>query len=344
MLDGLYFQQPYWLLSLLFPLWLYFFGRNTLIVPAFFQAAHIRYPALGLLGQGGSDSGTHTSLIRRPVLLSLFLALLIVSLAQPVIPGQALPTSQKPQALDLVLVVNTGVSMVLRDYVIEGEQIDRMQMARRLLIQLVDNFKGDRLALVILGRPPSLWLPLTTDRRVMKDAVSRLKTTLGGRSSDLGETLTLVNEQFPAALQKSGNQRMVLLVNDGYAQLGAMAPEVALEKLRENGFKLHTLAIGSNRTPEFSLGKGTLIYQPADLQLMNHLATLGGGEMLHAKDLSIIGSMLNMLDHSDSAVSVADEYRLIISLYHYPLTLALILLLYHLLSGSASTRTLSGER
>jgi len=344
MLDGFYFEQPYWLIGLLLPLWLYFYGRDTFLLPGLIRSTHIRYPALGLLGQDASDYNIPVAANHSAIMLPLLLALLIVSLAQPARPGQVLPAAQTAQAVDLVLVVNTGVSMVLRDYVIEGVQVDRMEMTRRILIQLVDGFKGDRLALVILGRPPSLWLPLTADRRVMKDAVSRLKTTLGGRSSDLGETLALVHEQFPSALQKAGNQRMVLLVNDGYAQLGAIAPEVALHKLRADGIKLHTLAVGTAQAPEFSLGRGTLIYQPADLQLMSHLAALGGGKMLHVQDLSIIDSLLSTLDQPGSSATAGDEYRLMITLYQYPLTLALILLLYHLLAGSKPSRMLRGWR
>lgn len=337
MLEGLHFQQPYWLIGLIIPLWLYFKRGRQLALPELVRATRIRYPALGLLHSDDAEKNSSLAVNRSDITLPVLLTLLILSLAQPARLGALLPPEQSPEPVDLILVVNTGVSMVLRDYIIEGEQIDRMEMTRRLLNKLVDNFNGQRLALVVLGRPPSLWLPLTSDRRVVKDAVSRLQTTLGGRSSDLAETLTLVHKQFAPGGASDGNQRIVLLLNDAYAQLGASAPEIALQQLSADGFRLHTLAIGTTQTPDFSLGRGTLIYQPVDLQLMSRLAVLGGGEMLHATDLSVIDPLISKLEPSATQKIAVEECRLIIALYHYPLTLALILLFYRLLSAAKMT-------
>ena len=66
--------------------------------------------------------------------------------------------------------------------------------------------------------------------------------------------------------------------------------------------------------------------------------------MLHVQDLSIIDSLLSTLDQPGSSATAGDEYRLMITLYQYPLTLALILLLYHLLAGSKPSRMLRGWR
>ncbi len=256
---------------------------------------------------------------------------------QPVQYGQALPADTKPDPVDLILVVNTSVSMTLKDYMFDGQQLDRMAMTRLSLQKFVSEFKGQHIALVILGRPSSIWLPLTTDFSLVKKMIGRIKTTLGGRSSDIAETLVLIQKQFTVEKPKSlinpgktSQQKTVMLVSDGYDQLGVSSPESAVKELLQNGFDLHTLAIGSDKQPEFSLGKGHLIYQPVDLNLMSRLAEIGHGKMEHVKDLTAIDRVIENLE-SPAAIKNVENKKLIIPLYQYPLTLALILLLIMLL-------------
>jgi Ca-activated chloride channel family protein len=173
---------------------------------------------------------------------------------------------------------------------------------------------------------------LSTDKALALDAVERLQTTLGGRSSDIGATLELVGRSFgddPDDSQPE-NEKIVLLVSDGYQQLGAVAPDVAVKNLRKQGFRLHTLAIGSTQLPKTSLGKSHLIYQPVDLALLQQLATFGGGQMIYARKDPSLQQLLKLLSRPKPATPQPTERKRIIPLYPYPLLLSLILLLYQL--------------
>ena len=243
-----------------------------------------------------------------------------------------LPEKQQADPLDLILVVNTSVSMILKDYIVGGEQVDRMAMSRLLLQKLVSSFKGQRIGLVVMGRPSAIWLPLTSDFSLVSNIIGRLKTTLGGRNSDIAETLALIQKKFTPDSEKS--QTIVMMVSDGYEQLGVISPEAAVQELVHDGFKLHTLAIGSAAKPEFSLGKGHLIYQAVDLQLMTQLAKIGGGKMVHVKDLSVTDNVLKNISIAPEQNKKKQGKSIVIPLYQYPLAFSLILLIIMLLPVS----------
>jgi len=297
-----------------------------------------RFPLLSVI-QPGIVSVSRSDITSK-LWFALLLTLLITSLAQPVRFSDVLPDETRAEAIDLILVVNTSVSMVLKDYTVEGKQIDRMQMTQQLLLQLVDKFPGRRIALVVLGRPASIWLPLIEDKSLVKHAITRLRTTLGGRGSDIGETLELVRNKFRLSQDDiSASEKVVLLITDGYQQLGPVAPDKAVQNLLNAGFTLHTLAIGSTTQPDVSLGKSHLIYAPVDLPLMQKLALIGNGKMIHAQDQTVVTELLKLFQHpvqkSRPESTLENNRRLIINLYHYPLALALLLLLYLSLPLSA---------
>ena len=341
MLENFHFLQPLWIIGLVLPLlWLLFAKKKQLVLPKLIRQGKVRYPALELIAFETHDKYNSSSFSRSNFTPVIFLTMLVLSLMQPVKYGQTLPADAEPDPVDLILVVNTSVSMTWKDYMLDGQQLDRMAMTRLSLLKLVSEFKGQHISMVILGRPSSIWLPLTTDFSLVKKMIERIKTTLGGRSSDIAETLTLIQKQFsvenPKSLISPGNtssQKIVMLASDGYEQLGALSPESAVKQLLQNGFNLHALAIGSVKQPEFSLGKGHLIYQPVDLNLMSRLAEIGHGNMEHVKNLTAIDRVIENLE-SPAIEKIVENRKLIISLYQYPLTLALILLLIMLLPMS----------
>ncbi|MCU7800617.1 MAG: VWA domain-containing protein [gamma proteobacterium symbiont of Lucinoma myriamae] len=70
--------------------------------------------------------------------------------------------------------------MSLSDYEINGQIIDRLTLTRQLLDGFVSDYSGQRIGLVTLGNPPAIWLPLTSDKIIVQDAISRIRTFLGG--------------------------------------------------------------------------------------------------------------------------------------------------------------------
>ena len=335
MLGDVYFLQPLWLIGLIAPLlWLIFFKQKKLQIPQLLQQIRVRYPALDLVDLEKQENASPALFLWSKFAVISFVSFLLCSLAEPVLDGKPLPAKLQAEQVDLILIINTSISMVLKDYQVDEKQIDRMAMTRLLLKKLVSEFRGRKVGLVILGRPSSVLLPLTDDFLLVQHFIDRLKTTLGGRNSDISETLSLVQKQFELVDIEKANasqKRIVMLVSDGYEQLGTSSPESAVKKLILDGFELHTLAIGTEIKPDFSLGKGTLIYQPVDLALMTRLAKIGEGQMVHAKKLQVIEKVIDNVSIDLPGKQFKLDKAVVIPLYHYPLTMALILLMVMLL-------------
>jgi len=326
MLSEFHFVSPLWLIGI-FVIFIGFITtrHKALKSPSIIRPISLYYPLLVVL----ESQHSHHKHKNSRLWLGISFSLLFFSLAQPAFKTAIKNTGITQQNVDLILVVNTSVSMVLRDYKEQNtqgdvQQFDRMAKTKHVLAQLVKQFKGKRIGLVVLGRPASVWLPLTGDKNQIHYAIDKLQTTLGGRTSDMGATLQLVGEQFN---HPSEQQKMVLLVNDGYLQIGAVSPIESVKALVSKHFIVHSLAIGSPKRPKFSLGIGHLIYAPVDLKLMQSLALAGQGSMVHAWHNNAVDELLNAIDIPNTKPTASLSRVKNTALYFYPLSLALFILL-----------------
>ena len=337
-MSHLYFSQPEWLFALLLAPALWLLRHRTLLWPFITPPLRMRYPLLKALQEERQSQQVQPANTVRLPLLGITLVLFVIALAQPVKPLPAAPQSHRPQAVDLILVANTSVSMALKDSSIEGHQSDRMHKQIDSLSKLVQRFRGERIALVVLGRPPALWLPLTHDRKLVLSMLSRLQTTLGGRNSDIGASLQLVAEKIPPDRTADANKKIIVLSTDAYQQLGAQAAQPVAARLAQQGYQLHTLAIGSTRFAESLLGKAHLIYQPVDLAFLQQLADSGNGKMFRASKQNVLAELLAALDRKQPAADSQAPQRFS-SLYSYPLLVGLLLIFWQLFAHPFAGRS-----
>jgi len=335
---AVYFAQPLWFLAWIPLLLLLFVSRRKgLQWPPLFNPLRLRFPLLpGLpVHQRKTASAAPAALNRW--LLALLGGLLITALAQPLKPGPAHAQTESPQAVDLIILANSSVSMALKDSQIDGHQVDRMTRQIDVLSSVIDGFQGARIALVVLGRPPAVWVPLTADKAFVKQALQRLQTTLGGRNSDISASLELVAERFLKD-NTGSHEKIIILSSDAYQQLGAQPPVQAAKTLMQSSVTIITLAIGSSTFPEVLLGKAHLIYQPVDLALLQQLADVGHGQMIRASQNDAAQRLLSSIDRPDQR-SAEQQPRPQLSLYQYPLLLAMVILLWQVLRISLRATT-----
>lgn len=323
MFSDLGLLQPLWLMLLpLPPLWLKWRRHQSPASSTMSMPLAVRYPLLRVI-RGSSGVARPTGSGTADVMISAALLLVVLALAQPVRYTDAIKTAAASEPVDLVIVAGTAISMTLRDYVVGGEPVDRMSITRRLLDGFVAGYRGRRIGLVVLGNPPALWLPLTTDRAVVRDAVSRLRPVLGGRLSDMGATLQLVEQRF-----REAGEKVVVLVTDGGLQLGATSPLAAARALGAAGNTLYVIGIGAGEPGAGGAEQGGLIYEPIDAVFLQALADAGGGAFFHAQDTDAFSAALSTIEsrHRRPGTAIPVE-RLVEPWYPLPLGLAMALLL-----------------
>ncbi|HWE29161.1 MAG TPA: VWA domain-containing protein [Polyangia bacterium] len=221
----------------------------------------------------------------RAVLLVAGVALLVVALARPQIPGRAKLTESR--GLDLVVALDFSKSMLARD--IYPTRLDR---AKAELARFIDTLKGDRVGLVAFAGETMAY-PLTVDYEAAKLFWRDLTPDdmpVGG--TDLGKAITVATEELKGVRVREGKKRpaqVILLITDGEDTEGKGIE--AARKAAALGIKIFTLGIGSNDKPPVPLydedGKqhgyvtdetGEPVRVGIDAAALQQMAALTGGE------------------------------------------------------------------
>jgi len=223
------------------PEWL-LLGLLALVVGAVavFAASRRRARVRRLLGERLGDSLTPGVEVARPVVraVSTGLSLLLFSLAlaQPQCGSRAELT--KKRGIDVVVALDASKSMRARDVL-----PSRLERAKLELSTLLDELKGDRVAIVAFAGDAFVQCPLTSDYAAAKlflRAIDPEQMQEGG--TNIGAALTTAQRVLEGA-DRGAKDRVVVLLSDGEDLSGEVGE--ATEALKAVGIKVFTVGIGS---------------------------------------------------------------------------------------------------
>ena len=176
------------------------------------------------------------------------MALLVLALARPQMPGRAKLTESR--GLDLVVALDFSKSMLARD--IYPTRLDR---AKAELSRFIDTLKGDRVGLVAFAGE-TMSYPLTVDY----EAAKLFWRDLGARrhAGRRHRPRPRADARRPSCStrvrEREGKKRpaqVILLITDGEDTEGRGL--AAAKKAAALGIKIYTLGIGSNEKPPVPL-------------------------------------------------------------------------------------------
>ena len=318
-MSSIVLQQPEWL-------WL-----SIAIVPAYIAyrrgylraasvnstALAVKHPLAAIL-PGQSDQTARNRM--QTGLAGIFILLVLLALSQPARLGDRLPAP--PQPVDLMLIIDTSISMVLQDYQIDEKPVDRMTMTKVLLDRFIRRYEGKRIGIVVLGEQPHILLQPSEDHSLARRMIHRLTTSLVGRHAALGDAIAVAAEQ----IQHNADplETVMVLISDAVLPQGKLSPLEGARRAAATGAKLHTIAIGSSVMQVDA--QQSLIYEPADLELLSQLAELTGGKSFHAVDTGAMDEALINIeaDHRQSTTITAPQLKQ--PLYIWPLGASIVLL------------------
>jgi len=337
-LTDLRFLSPLWL-WLLLPLWLYlirwFKATHHGLTHSFADADpaaynHFYHPLADSLihhQKRGPQSDSisfwkHT----RFWWLGLGFSAFVVALSEPALIGERLP--DPPPERDIVFLVDTSVSMQLKDYAIQGKPISRMDVLRNLLDVFATKMRGERLSVIIFAEEPYMLVPLSNDQLLIRRMLKRITTTLAGRYTAVGDALLLALNE---SQKHSDRQQTFILFTDADKSTGSVTPLAAAKLVADNHIPVYTVAIGSSHQAEQTTTTGNL-YEPVDLQLLKSIASVTHGKSFQVNDSQAMQQALDeILSQRQNQAEVIPQFK-ITALYVYPLIMGLLLLgLYQLL-------------
>jgi len=327
MIDNIELNQPLWLwiilvLPILYMLIRYFGHIDTgssLIDGMSGSSTRVRHPLYKLLlsTENKQVPGTYSKTIFYWFLLSL----LIVALAGPVKIGSKLP--DPPRQRDIVFIVDTSVSMVLKDYTLNNKRIDRMNVIRSTLNDFIKKLKGDRVSIIAFADTAHVLVPLTNDSYLLQSMLLRLRTGIAGRSSAPGDAVSLAVKQIR---NKADRHQIMVLLTDAALPVGSITPIQAAKIAADEGLLLYTVAVGANTYDAEEQRKTGLIYHPADRELLEKMATITGAETYLAGDSRSLQAAITDIEKQQTSQQQAEDRFYHKSLHYWPLLFALILL------------------
>jgi Ca-activated chloride channel family protein len=165
------------------------------------------------------------------------IVLAVVALARPQ-AGSSI-TTVSSNGVDIVIALDISGSMRCED----TRSKNRLVVAKDCISRFVAGRPDDRIGIVAFGSVATTRCPLTLDHDMLLKFVEDLDFAPPGEDrTALGMGLATAVNRMRASKAKS---KVVVLVTDGRSNAGQLGPESAAEAARALGFKVYTIAVGS---------------------------------------------------------------------------------------------------
>ncbi|NVK31023.1 MAG: VWA domain-containing protein [Gammaproteobacteria bacterium] len=210
-----------------------------------------------------------------------------VAIAQPVRLGSALPLP--PPERDIVLLLDTSVSMQIDDYRQDDQAVTRLDLLRALVRQFATALNGERVGVIVFGDMAHTLVPLTQDMALVRQQTARISVGMAGRQSAIGDAL--LRAIYEAAKDPQREQTL-LVFTDADDQFGATDPIAAAQLAAQAGLAVNMVAIGAAEQV-VEQDSRQLLFHPVNLGLLGAIAKAGGGELWRAEDAQAIEQALD---------------------------------------------------
>jgi Ca-activated chloride channel homolog len=170
----------------------------------------------------------------------LTLTLLIFALAQPRLTSSE--TKVTASGVDIVAALDMSGSMASEDFVVDGDRVNRIDMARSVLKKFIDERPSDRIGLVVFAAQAYIAVPPTLDHDFLQQNLERLELgVIDPNQTAIGSALSTAINRLRDLKSKS---KIVILMTDGQNNAGTIAPLTAAEAAKALNVKVYTIGVG----------------------------------------------------------------------------------------------------
>lgn len=319
---GLELVQPFWLLLLLpLAVWGGLAWRRVSGEGRGGGAAGVvlNHPALPLAAMGELPAPG----LRRPVLLrGLAFALMVLALAQPRQVGDWI--TPPPEGRDMVLLIDTSLTMSIRDFRQGDREVERMTVLKDTLGRFIEGRPGDRFGVIVFGSEVATLTPPTFDRAHAVAQIRRLQVGMAGPDTALGDALGMALKQVRTRRLRPA----VILVSDGADNnAGTLTPAESLAVARQAGVAIHTLQFGSD---PFAAGRaarlGSQPPEPDPQPDLVDLARLSRGQHFAIASADDAARVIRAIDRLEPTLPRPAQQRQVREGYWALLALAAVML------------------
>ena len=235
------------------------------------------------------------------VLRLLSLICLIIALARPQKRNDEQRT--EGEGIDVVLCMDVSGSMNSPDI-----QPSRMEVAKEVAVEFVQNRPVDRIGLVIFSGESFTQCPVTSDKNTLITQIRSLESRRYLKDGTvIGEGLATAVDRLSESDAKS---KVIILITDGKEDAPdtrLIDPLTALEIAKTKGVKVYTIGMGAAPT---SIAEITNNNKPArknpaidfiDIALLQKIAEETGGKYFRARDKEGLKSIYGQIDQMEKS-------------------------------------------
>ncbi len=328
------FAHPFLLLLLLvLPLLAWLKGRHGQGSAFLYSSVDLVRPISGL---SRSRAGS--------ILLSLrwlALAAFIIALAQPrLIKGE---TELKASGIDIVVALDLSGSMASEDFMVNGERINRIDLAKQVLAEFIDKRPNDRIGLVAFAGRAYTACPVTLDHDYLRKNLERLHLGLIEDRTAIGSALATSVNRLRDLKSKS---RIVILMTDGQNNAGKIPPLVAADAAQAMSVKVYTVGVGIRGKAPFPVMDpfGRKVYQPIDVDIdedtLTKISDKTGGHYFRADSTETLHRIYGEIDRLEKSDAKIKKFQHFDELFGQVVLAGLAVLVLEMILGHTVWRKL----
>ncbi|MFQ5589271.1 MAG: VWA domain-containing protein, partial [Nitrospiria bacterium] len=238
--------------------------------------------------------------------------LLVMASARPQWLGD--PVTLPMQGRNLMLAVDLSGSMEVKDFELNGRQVNRLIATQSVAGAFIERRAGDRLGLILFGKQAYLQTPLTFDRATVQTLLSEAVIGLAGQETAIGDAIGLAVKRLR---KNDGGQRVLILLTDGANTAGEVEPIKAAELAAAEGLKIYTIGIGADEMTVRSLFGSRKVNPSSDLDeaTLSAIAEKTGGRYFRAKNTAEFEEIYRLLDELEPVEQEKQFFRPTRALY-----------------------------
>lgn len=238
----------------------------------------------------------------------LLYTLMVVALARPLLYDTASVDHRKGR--DLILALDASGSMGQSGFDPHDSYRTKYETTLALSKAFIAKRFDDNMGIVIFGTFAYTASPLTYDLLALSQLLDMTDVGIAGESTAIGDAIvqSLRTLRFGHAKHKA-----MILLTDGYHNAGSTSPKDAVAQAKKSGVKIYTIGIG--KPGEY------------DRSLLERIAKETGARSFHAIDAEALKAVYEEIEKLEPSPIRSEGYLDPHLLVHYPIALALLLLL-----------------
>lgn len=236
------------------------------------------------------------------LLRALILSLLIIGLSSPIKTEEIILDNSKGHEISLILDASGSMN-----------RFDKFKTVKAIMIDFISKRKTDKLALSVFADFAYTVVPLTYDKKSVIKMLDNIEIGVAGRrKTALYEALFLSSKLFNNSKSK---EKVAILLTDGKNNTDSVPLDMAIERAKDNKIKVYTVAVGDKKD--------------YNADVLKYIANSTGAKFFSANSYESIQNIYKQINRLEKSEININKYDKKTYYFHYPLTLALVLLLIY---------------